>query len=144
MCKSRKIQSVSALCPLVVRLNLYTAIDAILADMETIPGMRQLSISLGLGETFMGGPQGVAATGHQKFLRLVAAGVNVFVPSGDAGSNPDNTGQGPVGPLQVEYAASDPNVVAVGGTTLVLAPDGSVGPRPSGLASAPSSTRQGA
>ncbi len=107
-------------------VDLDTAIDAILEDVETIPGMRQLSISLGLGETFMGGPQGVAATGHQKFLRLAAAGVNVFVSSGDAGSNPDNTGQSPVGPLQVEYSASDTSVVAVGGTTLVLAPDGSV------------------
>jgi len=107
-------------------VDLDTALDAILEDTATIPGMRQLSISLGLGETFMGGPQGVAATGHQKFLRLAAAGVNVFVSSGDAGSNPDNTGQSPVGPLQVEYAASDPSVIAVGGTTLVLAPDGSV------------------
>jgi kumamolisin len=107
-------------------VDLDTAVDAILEDVETIPGMRQLSISLGLGETFIGGPQGVAAAAHQKFLRLAAAGVNVFVSSGDAGSNPDNTGQSPVGPLQVEYAASDPCVVAVGGTTLLLAPDGSV------------------
>ena len=52
--------------------------------------------------------------------------MNVFVSSGDAGSNPDMTGQLPVGPVQVEYAASDPSVIAVGGTTLVLAPDGSV------------------
>jgi kumamolisin len=107
-------------------VDLDTAIDVILEDLETIQGMRQLSISLGLGETFIGGPQGVAATGHQKFLRLAAAGVNVFVSSGDAGSNPDNTGQSPVGALQVEYAASDPSVIAVGGTTLVLAPDGTV------------------
>jgi kumamolisin len=107
-------------------VDLDTALDAILDDVETIPGMRQLSISLGFGETFMGGPEGIAATGHQKFLRLAAAGVNVFVSSGDAGSNPDITGQLSVGPVQVEYAASDPSVIAVGGTTLVLAPDGSV------------------
>jgi kumamolisin len=107
-------------------VDLDTAVDAILEDVGSIPGMRQLSISLGFGETFMGGPQGVAAAAHQKFLRLAAAGVNVFVSSGDAGSNPDNTGQLPVGPLQVEYAASDPSVIAVGGTTLILAPDGSV------------------
>src|SRR5260221_2561139 len=74
----------------------------------------------------MGGTEGIDASGHQKFLRLAAAGVNVFVSSGDAGSNPDITGQLPVGPVQVEYAASDPSVIAVGGTTLVLAPDGSV------------------
>lgn len=107
-------------------VDLDTAVDAILEDVGSIPGMRQLSISLGFGETFMGGPQGVAAAAHQKFLRLAAAGVNVFVSAGDGGSNPDNTGQLPVGPLQVEYAASDPSVIAVGGTTLVLAPDGSV------------------
>jgi kumamolisin len=107
-------------------VDLDTAVDAILEDVGSIPGMRQMSISLGFGETFMGGPQGVAAAAHQKFLRLAAAGVNVFVSSGDGGSNPDNTGQLPVGPLQVEYAASDPSVIAVGGTTLVLAPDGSV------------------
>ena len=107
-------------------VDLDTAVDAILEDVGSIPGMRQLSISLGFGETFMGGPQGVAAAAHQKFLRLAAAGVNVFVSAGDGGSNPDNTGQLPVGPLQVEYAASDPSVIAVGGTTLVLAPDGLV------------------
>jgi len=44
--------------------------------------MRQLSISLGLGETFMAPAE--VATQHQKFLRLAAAGVNVFVSSGDA------------------------------------------------------------
>ena len=107
-------------------VDLDQALDAILTDVQTIPSMRQLSISLGLGETFLGGPQGEVATEHQKFLRLAAVGVNVFVSAGDAGSNPDMTGQIPTGPLQVEYAASDPSVVAVGGTTLVLAPDGTV------------------
>ncbi|HUB60181.1 MAG TPA: S53 family peptidase [Puia sp.] len=102
------------------------ALDAILNDLDSIPGLRQLSISLGLGETFMGGPQGEAATQHQKYLRFAAAGVNVFVSSGDAGSNPDNTGHSSTGPTQAEYAASDPAVVGVGGTSLNLAGDGSV------------------
>jgi kumamolisin len=52
--------------------------------------------------------------------------VNVFVSSGDAGSNPDQTGHGSGGPLQAEYEASDPAVIGVGGTTLHLHPDGSV------------------
>jgi kumamolisin len=64
------------------------------------------------------------ATEHTKFLRLAAAGVNVFVSSGDAGSNPDTTGHDPTGPLQAEYASSDPSVIGVGGTTLRLNPAG--------------------
>ena len=37
----------------------------------------------------MGGANGEVATQHQKFLKLAATGVNVFVSSGDAGSNPN-------------------------------------------------------
>jgi kumamolisin len=88
--------------------------------------MRQLSISLGLGETFLNGPGGEVAVQHQKFVKLAAAGVNVFVSTGDAGSNPDETGQSPTGPLQAEYSASDSCVVAVGGTTLKLTSKGTV------------------
>lgn len=97
------------------------ALDRIIADASSDPSLRQLSISLGLGETFMGGPNGEVATQHQKFLRLAAMGVNVFVSSGDAGSNPNSDGQTPNGPLQAEYAASDTAVVGVGGTSLRLA-----------------------
>jgi kumamolisin len=102
------------------------ALDRIIADLPSQPGMRQLSISLGLGETFLNGPGGEVAIEHQKFLKLAAAGVNVFVSTGDAGSNPDETGHSATGPTQVEYESSDPYVVAVGGTTLTLAGDGSV------------------
>ena len=45
--------------------------------------MRQLSLSFGLSEAFMGGPKGEVAVQHQKFLLLAAAGVNVFCSSGD-------------------------------------------------------------
>jgi kumamolisin len=107
-------------------VDLDMALDRILADLPSFSGMRQLSISLGLGEHFMGGANGEVATQHQKFLRLAAAGVNVFVSSGDAGSNPDTTGQSPTGPTQAEYESSDPCVVGVGGTSLTLAQDGTV------------------
>jgi kumamolisin len=100
------------------------ALDAILSDLSTQPGMRQLSVSLGLGETFM--QPGEVRTQHQKFLRLAAVGVNVFVSSGDAGSNPDSTGHGGGGPLQAEYSSADTAVIGVGGTSLVLAPNGGV------------------
>ena len=107
-------------------VDLDRALDRIIADLPSQPGMRQLSISLGLGEKFMGGPQGEVAVQHQKFLRLAAAGVNVFVSSGDAGSNPDDTGHGSTGPTQAEYESSDPSVIGVGGTTLTLAANGAV------------------
>jgi kumamolisin len=86
--------------------------------------MRQLSISLGLGETFMA--PGEVQTQRQKFLRLAAAGVNVFVSSGDAGSNPDVTGHNSNGATQAEYESSDPSVIGVGGTTLTLKSNGKV------------------
>jgi kumamolisin len=104
--------------------DLDNALDKISSDLEAEPGMRQLSISLGLGDTFM--PAGEVRTQHQKFLRLAAAGVNVFVSTGDAGSNPDSTGHGGGGPLQAEYSSSDSCVIGVGGTSLVLDPAGSV------------------
>jgi kumamolisin len=107
-------------------VDLDRALDRILADLSSQPTMRQVSISLGLGETFLGGPQGEVATQHNKLLRLAAAGVNVFVSSGDAGSNPDGSGHSPTGPLQAEYESSDPCVVAVGGTTLRLSANGQV------------------
>jgi kumamolisin len=105
-------------------------LDSILADLPSHPGMRQLSISLGLGETYQAGPNGspdaYVRAQHVKFLKLAAAGVNVFVSSGDAGSNPDNTGHSATGPTQVEYESSDPYVIGVGGTSLKLSPDGAV------------------
>jgi kumamolisin len=105
-------------------------LDSILADLPNNPGMRQLSISLGLGETYQASPNGspdaYVRAQHIKFLKLAAAGVNVFVSSGDAGSNPDNTGHSATGPTQVEYESSDPYVVGVGGTSLHLSPAGAV------------------
>jgi len=104
-------------------IDLDKALDRILADAMTDKTLRQVSISLGLGEKFFGG--GEIAAQHQKFLQLAALGVNVFVSSGDAGSNPDQTGHAS-GPLQVEYESSDPCVVSVGGTSLKLDATGQV------------------
>jgi kumamolisin len=108
-------------------VDLDRALDQIIADLPSQPGLRQLSISLGLGETYLGGANGEVATQHQKFLSLAASGVNVFVSSGDAGSNPDESGHSSGGPVQAEYASSDPFVIGVGGTTLVLNSSGAVG-----------------
>ena len=102
------------------------ALDEIIKDALARPGLRQVSISLGLGELYLHGPNGEIATQHQKYLRLAAAGVNVFVSSGDAGSNPGPNGHLSNGPLQAEYAAADPCVIGVGGTNLVLDAAGNV------------------
>ena len=105
-------------------MDLDKALDQIIRDLPTQPGLKQLSISLGLGETFMAPDE--VTTQHQKLLRIAAAGVNVFVSSGDAGSNPDNTGHSSSGPTQAEYESSDSAVVGVGGTSLTLDTNGNV------------------
>jgi kumamolisin len=96
--------------------SLDTALDRIISDAGTNTTIKQLSISLGLGELQMS--SGELTTENNKFLRLRALGVNTFVSSGDNGSNPAG--------LQVEYFASDPNVVGVGGTSLKLTGTASV------------------
>jgi kumamolisin len=101
-------------------VSLDKALDRIASDAGNDSTLKQLSISLGLGETYLGGPAGEVATQHQKYLKLAALGVNVFVSSGDAGSNPGPHGHMANGPLQAEYAASDPTVISVGGTSLRL------------------------
>jgi kumamolisin len=106
--------------------SLDLAIDNIIADTAVRPGLRQMSVSLGLGELYLHGPSGEIATQSQKFLRLAAAGVNVFVSSGDAGSNPGPTGHASNGALQPEYGAADPNVIGVGGTSLSLSAAGAL------------------
>ncbi len=105
-------------------VDIDRALDRIIADAMADAALRQVSISLGLGETFM--PSGEAQIQSDKYLTLAALGVNVFVSSGDAGSNPDETGHGSTGPQQVECSASDPSVVGVGGTSLALASNGTV------------------
>jgi kumamolisin len=96
---------------------LDAGLQRIYDDAKTKPDLRVVSISLGLGEHQT--PAGAMRTQSQIYLRLAALGVNVFVSSGDDGSNPENV-------LQVEYPSSDPSVIAVGGTTLTLNTNGSL------------------
>lgn len=103
------------------------ALDAVIADARVRPQLRQAAISFGVGEADLvrQQPQDLEIL-RRKFLKLAALGVNVFVSSGDEGARP--LGAVPFAPrrLQAQYPASDPHVIAVGGTTLVLATDGSV------------------
>lgn len=58
---------------------------------------------------------------HQLFGELRAKGINIFVASGDTGSQD----QGGDGKDHVDFPASSPNVIACGGTRLTVNSDGS-------------------
>lgn len=84
---------------------------------------KALNISIG-GCEVINSAVGAVATDDQVFMQAVAQGQTVFVSSGDAGAACGvlvnlATPQGGV-PQQVEYPASSPYVVAVGGTSLFL------------------------
>ncbi len=83
----------------------------IVNELPGQPALKQISISLGLGENFVG--SGQLQTDAQYFASMAAAGVTVYVSSGDSGSNEG-------GQLQVSYFASDVSVAGVGGTRLLL------------------------
>jgi len=96
--------------------DLDKALDMILADAQKPGGPQHLSISLGSREDLIS-PDELKVQAAM-FLKLAALGVNTFVSSGDDGSNPAPEGRGRGSENHVEYYASDPWVIAVGGTTL--------------------------
>jgi len=97
--------------------DLDKCLQRLINDLPTQSQIHQLSISLGLGETYMS--PGQFTTDAQFFAAIASQGVSIFVSSGDGSSTPDVFG-GNSGPLQVEYFASDPSVTAVGGTSLTV------------------------
>ncbi len=98
-------------------LSIQAACTQVLSDARAIPGLRQVSISLGAIESQ--NSAGALQSISQTFAQLTAQGVTVFAASGDGGSN-----QGTGGALGVLYPASDPYVTGVGGTLLTLNQDG--------------------
>ena len=88
-------------------------------DVLTHPedNIHEMSMSFGAGE--VDETAAAALTDDQFFAELAAAGISLFASSGDGGSTPDVNG-GSNGSLQVESPASDPNVTAVGGTSLFV------------------------
>jgi len=101
-------------------VHLDQAYQTILNDLTNQPELHQLSLSYGIGELYTSDAQ--METDTQNFATLAARGVTVFVSSGDGGSSPGSSGQpeDDSGPVQVESPANDPNVTAVGGTSLNL------------------------
>jgi len=80
-------------------------------------GIHEMSMSYGEGENYTTTSQ--MQTDDQYFTELANAGVTIFAANGDEGSTPGANGS-ENGPLQTESPASDPNVTAVGGTSLAL------------------------
>jgi subtilase family serine protease len=91
--------------------------DGISYVARLLPDETVLSMSFGASESsFPGtGSYTIAAT-HQLFLNITSHGTAIFASSGDIGASSC---------CNVEYPASDPLVVAVGGTSLFLNSDGS-------------------
>jgi kumamolisin len=101
-------------------VDLDRALDKIFLDQASLyGGIQQVSISLGLREDEVSPDE--LDVEAQKYLTLAAMGVTVFISSGDDGSNPPARPGGPPSPeSHVQYGASDPSVVSVGGTSLYL------------------------
>jgi kumamolisin len=96
-------------------VHLDKAFQAIISDLQSQPGLRQVSMSFGGGEVFI--PQSQRNTDAAYFATMAGAGVTVFASSGDSGClDPGYT------TVTVEYPASDPSVTGVGGTSLYLDP----------------------
>ncbi len=96
----------------------------LLQDVQQHPeyNIHQLTMSYGLGEQYAG--QSQIISDDQYFAELAAAGVTCFAASGDGGSTPAEGSNDNAGTIvQVSTPASDPNVTAVGGTSL-NAPNG--------------------
>ena len=98
--------------------DLDKSFQRIIQDLNNGAAIGQLSISLGLGELDLGAPEIYAEA--QYFVTIANFGVSVFVSTGDDGADPDGDNR-----LQVSYQSTDPNVTAVGGTSLFL--DGTTG-----------------
>ena len=114
--------------------NLYfSSIDQCLSQLATDvsgtspaqPDIHELSISLGIGETYLGVGNSEFTTESQYFVTIANGstaygGVTIFVSAGDAGSTPDGSGHSSGGPLQAAYESTDPSVTGVGGTALLV------------------------
>jgi len=92
-------------------VNIDKGFQKLIADLSNQPTLHQLSISLGACEAQISSSQ--KQTDSQFLATIASKKVTIFVSSGDSGSKGNcSSGKG------VEYLASDPNVTAVGGTSL--------------------------
>jgi kumamolisin len=104
-------------------LHLHHACTQILADAAANK-ITVVSFSAGAPEVADGITATTVTANIADFAALSAAGISVFIASGDGGSNPDSSGAGngyvAGDSVEVNYPASDVNVTGVGGTELTL------------------------
>ena len=100
--------------------GVVAAYDAVATRAER-QGLTAVSVSWGGCE--LDTPAALIASVEQSLARIVAAGATVLVASGDAGAYGCSTDT-PDPRRSVDYPASSPSVLAVGGTTLRRAGDG--------------------
>ncbi|HLY57500.1 MAG TPA: S53 family peptidase [Stellaceae bacterium] len=110
-------------------------LDQVIADVGTAaaPGAA-LTVSYGLGEGIydyygygVGGAKDLLTPSAQEYAAVLATGTPIFASSGDDGSIFYEPGPAPGQAnfvTDVEYPASDPSVISVGGTTLLVTPKG--------------------
>jgi kumamolisin len=113
--------------------NVDNGYEAVILDLANGVKITQVSISLGQCETSV--PKGEFLTDLYYHAILSSLGASVLVASGDSGSEGCKTATN-----VADFAASSPDVTAVGGTTLVLNANGSVASETawSGCATSPS------
>lgn len=99
--------------------NLDTAYQAVITDLQNGVKITQVSISLGLCESQT--PSNEIGTEDGFYAVMSSLGASVFISSGDSGSREcggrTNT---------TSFAATSPNVTAVGGTTLRVTSSGTI------------------
>jgi hypothetical protein len=100
--------------------GLVAALNRVAVDAQNLPGLVALSISWTWCTSYLGGPDLQAM--HNALANVVAAGVSVFAASGDDGVYCPADGS-----RDVSYPAADPLAIAVGGTSLTLAPTSETG-----------------
>ena len=98
--------------------HLDQAYAQVYADLPSQPTLHQMSLSYGLGEFYSSASQ--MQTDEQFFASLAAAGVTVFVSSGDGGSDPTSAGKLGGATPTPESPSSSLSVTAVGGTSLTV------------------------
>lgn len=97
--------------------NLLSTFNDVYARMSSDGVARVFSTSWGCSEGCWGGSAGVS-TAHGIFNSMVGQGWTLVAASDDSGSTADCS------TVSVDFPASDPNVVAAGGTTLYTGPGG--------------------
>ena len=104
--------------------HLDEAYAQIYSDVVNSPSLaiHEMTMSYGGAEYYISHSQ--LSTDDQYFAELTAAGVTVFASTGDVGATPSSSSAAGGRHLNPEFPSSDPNVTAVGGTSISVDSNG--------------------